>query len=132
MNMSVISKAEALSIAPKLKESFNHLVCVERWEETADVVSFRFQAGEPMKFDYKPGQFMTFVLEINEEQACRSYTLSSSPSRPYSLMVTIKRVPGGLVSNYLIDHLLPGQSVRVLPPTGQFNLFDIPAQKYLF
>lgn len=132
MNMSVISKAEALSIAPKLKESFNHLVCVERWEETADVVSFRFQAGEPMKFDYKPGQFMTFVLEINGEQACRSYTLSSSPSRPYSLMVTIKRVPGGLVSNYLIDHLLPGQSVRVLPPTGQFNLFDIPAQKYLF
>lgn len=132
MNMSVISKAGTLFIDPKRQDSFNHLVCVERWYETADVVSFRFQAGEPMKFDYKPGQFMTFVLEINGEQACRSYTLSSSPSRPYSLMVTIKRVAGGLVSNYLIDHLLPGQSVRVLPPTGQFNLFDIPAQKYLF
>ncbi|MGL6124824.1 MAG: 2Fe-2S iron-sulfur cluster-binding protein, partial [Shewanella sp.] len=53
------------------------------------------------------------------------YTLSSSPSRPHSLMVTIKRVAGGLASNYLIDKLLPGQSVRVLPPAGQFNLFDI-------
>ncbi|MGL5393568.1 MAG: FAD-binding oxidoreductase [Shewanella sp.] len=112
--------------------SFSQLVCVERWNETADVVSFRFQASEPVKFDYKPGQFMTFVLDINGEQACRSYTLSSTPSRPYSLMVTIKRVAGGLVSNYLIDCLQPGQTVRVLPPTGQFNLFDIPASKYLF
>jgi len=96
-----------LSSTPARQESFSQLECVERWNETADVVSFRFQAGEPMKFDYKPGQFMTFVLEINGEQACRSYTLSSTPSRPYSLMVT-------------------------LPPTGQFNLCDIPAQKYLF
>ncbi|WP_254071094.1 hybrid-cluster NAD(P)-dependent oxidoreductase [Shewanella xiamenensis] len=121
-----------LSSTPARQDSFSQLVCVERWNETADVVSFRFQAGEPMKFDYKPGQFMTLVLDINGEQACRSYTLSSTPSRPYSLMLTIKRVEGGLVSNYLIDHLQPGQMVRVLPPTGQFNLFDISAQKYLF
>lgn len=132
MNMNVMAGTGVLSVAPQRSESVNQLVCVERLNETADVVSFRFQAGEPMKFDYKPGQFMTFVLEINGEQVCRSYTLSSSPSRPYSLMVTIKRVEGGLVSNYLIDNIIPGQSVRVLPPTGQFNLIDIPAQKYLF
>ena len=119
--VSPLVHAEPARNGPALSE----LVCVERWNETVDVVSFRFQAGEPMKFDYKPGQFMTFVLEINGEQVCRSYTLSSSPSRPYSLMVTIKRVAGGLVSNYLIDNLLLGQSVRVLPPAGQFNLFDI-------
>lgn len=145
INLSVMT--EAISALPHKPESvsplvhaeparngpvLSELVCVERWNETVDVVSFRFQAGEPMKFDYKPGQFMTFVLEINGEQVCRSYTLSSSPSRPYSLMVTIKRVAGGLVSNYLIDHLQPGQRVRVLPPMGQFNLVDIPAQKYLF
>ncbi|QYJ77963.1 hybrid-cluster NAD(P)-dependent oxidoreductase [Shewanella acanthi] len=131
MNISTISNEFSLSFTTS-QTVFNQLVCVERWDETADVVSFRFQATEPMRFDYKPGQFMTFVLDINGEQACRSYTLSSSPSRPYSLMVTIKRVTGGLVSNYLIDYLQPGQSVRVLPPTGQFNLFDIPAEKYLF
>ncbi|MCS6094777.1 hybrid-cluster NAD(P)-dependent oxidoreductase [Shewanella baltica] len=145
INLSVMT--EAISALPHKSESvsplvhaeparngpaLSELVCIERWNETVDVVSFRFQAGEPMKFDYKPGQFMTFVLEINGEQVCRSYTLSSSPSRPYSLMVTIKRVAGGLVSNYLIDHMQPGQRVRVLPPTGQFNLVDIHATKYLF
>ena len=127
-SVSPLVHAEPARNGPALSE----LVCVERWNETVDVVSFRFQAGEPMKFDYKPGQFMTLVLEINGDQVCRSYTLSSSPSRPYSLMVTIKRVAGGLVSNYLIDHLQPGQRVRVLPPMGQFNLVDIPATKYLF
>lgn len=142
INLSVMARAKALhkpkSVSPVDAEParngpvLSELVCVERWNETIDVVSFRFQAGEPMKFGYKPGQFMTFVLEISGEQVCRSYTLSSSPSRPYSLMVTIKRVAGGLVSNYLIDHLQPGQRVRVLPPMGQFNLVDIPAQKYLF
>ncbi len=131
MNISTMPNI-SLASAPAGLVGFSQLVCVERWNETTDVVSFRFQAGEPMKFDYKPGQFMTLVLEINGEQACRSYTLSSTPSRPYSLMLTIKRVDGGLVSNYLIDHLQPGQTVRVLPPTGQFNLFDIPAKKYLF
>ncbi|MGI2132040.1 FAD-binding oxidoreductase [Shewanella baltica] len=145
INLSVMT--EAISALPHKPESvsplvhaeparngpvLSELVCIERWNETVDVVSFRFQAGEPMKFDYKPGQFMTFVLEISGEQVCRSYTLSSSPSRPYSLMVTIKRVASGLVSNYLIDHLQPGQRVRVLPPMGQFNLVDIPATKYLF
>ncbi|MGI2156301.1 FAD-binding oxidoreductase [Shewanella baltica] len=142
INLSVMAGAKALhkpkSVNPvdggpaQIGAGLSELVCVERWNETIDVVSFRFQAGEPMKFDYKPGQFMTFVLDINGEQVCRSYTLSSSPSRPHSLMVTIKRVAGGLVSNYLIDHLQPGQRVRVLPPMGQFNLVDIPAQKYLF
>lgn len=142
INLSVMAGAKALhkpkSVNPvdggpaQIGAGLSELVCVECWNETIDVVSFRFQAGEPMKFDYKPGQFMTFVLDINGEQVCRSYTLSSSPSRPYSLMVTIKRVAGGLVSNYLIDHLQPGQRVRVLPPMGQFNLVDIPAQKYLF
>ncbi|MCS6190874.1 hybrid-cluster NAD(P)-dependent oxidoreductase [Shewanella baltica] len=142
INLSVMAGAKALhkpkSVNPvgggpaQIGAGLSELVCVERWNETIDVVSFRFQAGEPMKFDYKPGQFMTFVLDINGEQVCRSYTLSSSPSRPYSLMVTIKRVAGGLVSNYLIDHLQPGQRVRVLQPTGQFNLVDIPAAKYLF
>ncbi|MDT3293857.1 hybrid-cluster NAD(P)-dependent oxidoreductase [Shewanella sp. SP2S2-6] len=142
INLSVMAGAKALhkpkSVNPvdggpaQIGAGLSELVCVERWNETIDVVSFRFQVGEPMKFDYKPGQFMTFVLDINGEQVCRSYTLSSSPSRPYSLMVTIKRVAGGLVSNYLIDHLQPGQRVRVLQPTGQFNLVDISAQKYLF
>ena len=40
---------------------------------------------------------------INGKKVLRSYTISSTPSRPYVLEVTIKRVPGGLVSNWMAD-----------------------------
>lgn len=108
------------------------LVCVEKWQETHDVVSFRFHGVEPVKFNFKPGQFLTFILDIDGEAVYRSYTISSSPSRPYSLVVTIKRIPDGVVSNYLCDKLDVGHSVSVTGPDGVFNLVDIQADKYLF
>ncbi|MGS0694572.1 FAD-binding oxidoreductase [Shewanella sp. 0m-4] len=110
----------------------HQLVCVEKWNETHDVISFRFQAATPVKFHFKPGQFLTLLLEINGEKIARSYTISSSPSRPYSIVLTIKRIAGGKVSNYLADNLEVGHMVRALGPDGVFNLVDIQAQKYLF
>ncbi|GIU24946.1 hybrid-cluster NAD(P)-dependent oxidoreductase [Shewanella colwelliana] len=108
------------------------LRCVERWQETHDVTSFRFQGEQSVKFHFKPGQFITLMLNINGKAVARSYTISSSPSRPYSIVVTIKRIEGGVASNYLVDHLQPGHSVTARGPDGAFNLVDINADKYLF
>lgn len=108
------------------------LKCVERWQETHDVTSFRFQGEHSVKFHFKPGQFITLLLNINGNVVARSYTISSSPSRPYSIVVTVKRIEAGVASNYLIDHLQPGHSVTASGPDGVFNLVDIEAKKYLF
>ena len=108
------------------------LRCVEKWNETHDVVSFRFQGLSPVKFNYKPGQFITFKLEIEGEMVYRSYTMSSSPSRPYSIVVTVKRIPGGKVSNFLADNVNQDDIVTLMGPDGVFNLVDIEAGKYLF
>lgn len=51
-------------------------------------------AEQPIMFFFKPGQFVTLELEIDSEQVFRSYTISSSPSVPYSFSITVKRVPG--------------------------------------
>ncbi|MCL1067792.1 hybrid-cluster NAD(P)-dependent oxidoreductase [Shewanella olleyana] len=108
------------------------LRCVEKWHETHDVVSFRFQGLTPVKFNYKPGQFITFKLEIDGEMVYRSYTMSSSPSRPYSIVVTVKRIEGGKVSNFVAEQVNQGDVISALGPDGVFNLVDIPAEKYLF
>ncbi|MCL2917513.1 hybrid-cluster NAD(P)-dependent oxidoreductase [Shewanella litorisediminis] len=109
------------------------LCCMERIDETHDVVTFRFEAaGQAVRFNYKPGQFISLLLEIAGEPHSRAYTLSSSPSRPYSISITVKRVEGGLVSNYLIDNLRPGHALDAMGPSGSFNLVDIPADRYLF
>lgn len=77
-------------------------------EETADAKTFRLVGEKPLLFSYRPGQFVTLLLTIDGEYIERSYSISSSPSRPHVLELTVKRVPGGRVSNWLCDHVMPG------------------------
>ncbi|MBA1273600.1 glycine-betaine demethylase subunit GbcB [Stutzerimonas azotifigens] len=110
-----------------------HVVrCVKVIQETWDVRTFCFMADQPILFFFKPGQFVTLELEIDGESVMRSYTISSAPSVPYSFSLTIKRVPGGRVSNWLHDNLSEGDQVPVHGPVGLFNAIDFPADKVLF
>jgi glycine betaine catabolism B len=108
------------------------LVCCHVRQETHDVKSFFFKAPGERTFVFEPGQFITLELEIDGEQINRCYTISSAPTRPHTLSITVKRVPGGPVSNWLHDHLVPGATVRVLGPAGEFTCARHPARKYLF
>ncbi|NOQ36891.1 MAG: FHA domain-containing protein [Methylococcaceae bacterium] len=100
--------------------------------ETHDTKSFRFIGEKPLLFSYKPGQFITLMLEIDGKKVCRSYSISSSPSRPHILKITIKRVANGLVSNWLCDNLKLGDKIKVKGPSGKFTCFDYPSGKILF
>ena len=46
--------------------------------------------------------------------------MSSAPEGDEPFTVTVKRVPGGVVSNWMIDHVAPGDTVEVTPPAGVF------------
>ncbi|RAU18497.1 hybrid-cluster NAD(P)-dependent oxidoreductase [Nitrincola tibetensis] len=110
-----------------------HLVrCVKVIQETWDVRTFCFMAEQPLLFFFKPGQFVTLELEIDSQTVMRSYTISSSPSVPYSFSITVKRVPGGKVSNWLHDNLKQGDELAVHGPVGVFNCIDYPTDKALF
>ncbi|MDI3406411.1 hybrid-cluster NAD(P)-dependent oxidoreductase [Streptomyces cavernicola] len=108
------------------------LVCKQVLDATADVRTFVLEPTEPRLFRHDPGQFLTLLLDIDGEPVERCYTISSPPTRPDLLTLTVKRVPGGLVSNWLHDHLTPGTTVRARGPLGQFTLTRHPAPKYLF
>lgn len=108
------------------------LVCRQVRAETHDVKTFLFSAREPRLFRFKPGQFLTLDLEINGATIQRCYTISSSPARPHLVSITVKRVPGGPVSNWLHDTMAPGKEIRAVGPLGEFTAFDHPAPKYLF
>ncbi|MBD3884513.1 FHA domain-containing protein [Phormidium tenue FACHB-886] len=114
--------------------------CVRITPETSDVKTFTFVADPPVLFTYKPGQFVTLDLEINGESVLRSYSISSTPSRPHSLEVTVKRVPApvdtphaspGLVSNWLHDTIVVGSQVKISAPMGKFTCAPHPAAKLL-
>lgn len=114
--------------------------CVRIVAETSDVKTFTFVADPPVLFSYKPGQFVTLELDINGEQVLRSYSISSTPSRPHTLDITVKRVaapadapnaPPGLVSNWLHDHLKLGSQIKLSGPFGKFTCLPNPAPKLL-
>jgi ferredoxin-NADP reductase len=100
--------------------------------ETADATTFRLVGEKPLLFAYRPGQFVTLLLTIDGEDIERSYSISSSPSRPHVLELTVKRVPGGRVSNWLCDHVMPGERLTIKGPAGKFSCFDCPGSKMLF
>ena len=115
--------------------------CIEVIDETHDVKTFRFVAEPTVLFSYKPGQFVTLNLEIEGKRVMRSYSISSTPSRPHILEITVKRVPAptdvadappGLVSNWLHDNLTVGSQVKLKGPMGNFTCADNQAQKLLF
>ena len=106
--------------------------CIGIIDRSHDFKSFQFMSEEPTLFFYKPGQFVTLELMIDGKRTLRSYTISSSPSRPHLIEISVKRVKNGLVSNYLHDKLNIGDTVVMKPPGGKFHCFDTVTDKYLF
>lgn len=108
------------------------LVCRRVLDITHDVRSFQFEPLGEAAFTFDPGQFITVQLEIDGEKIARCYTISSPPTRPHLMSITVKRVVGGPVSNWLHDNLTPGSRIVALAPRGAFTVTGTQAEKYLF
>ena len=96
MNNAINTQPDNESFSPINTQTWangrHNMRCVKVIDETWDVRTFCFMAEQPVLFFFKPGQFVTLELEIDGEPIMRSYTISSSPSIPYSFSITIKRV----------------------------------------
>lgn len=108
------------------------LKIVDIIDETVDTKTFRMVGTKPVLFSFKPGQFVTLNIPIDGKTVKRSYSISSSPSRPHTLELTVKRVPGGLVSNWMCDELKLGDVLNAKGPAGKFTCFGFPERKLLF
>lgn len=93
-------------------------------QETADSVTIYFWHPLSEQIKYKAGQFITIIVPAGEggKKVRRSYSMSTSPHSDTAIGVTVKRVEGGLVSNYLNDNVKVGDFLEVLEPLGNFFL----------
>lgn len=108
------------------------LVCTRVEEVTHDVRSFDLSPVDGATPAFDPGQYLTLTVEVDGVEVQRCYTIASSPTRRGPWTITVKRVPGGPVSNWLHDHLTEGDIVRATGPYGLFSIANHPAPKYLF
>jgi 3-ketosteroid 9alpha-monooxygenase subunit B len=92
--------------------------------ETAEAASFVLEVPAELEeaYRYAAGQFCTFRVEVDGVRHLRCYSMSSSPDVDDELQVTVKRVPGGVVSNWMIEHLAEGDPVETTRPAGVFRL----------
>lgn len=106
-----------------ISTQFDKLVLIDRQNETPDTVSFYFHTSNQQPLDFKPGQFINIGLSIDQVDYYRSYSISSLPQEN-KIQLTIKRVPNGIVSNWLIDQLNIGDTIQVHGIAGHFNIID--------
>jgi 3-ketosteroid 9alpha-monooxygenase subunit B len=90
-------------------------------KETADTRTYVL-APDETPFPYKAGQFCTFKVHVDGEDLYRSYSMSTAPETDSEMATTVKRVPGGKVSNWMLDNLVEGDEVTLTRAAGTFCL----------
>ena len=114
-------KAAAPDEKPHSGPRYYDLVVREIIQETRDAISIVFENPASGRINYKAGQFLTLIVNIDGKEVRRAYSLCSSPVTDEYLAVTVKRVDDGLLSNWLPDHLKKGSTIHVMEPMGQFT-----------
>lgn len=89
-------------------------------KETSDTITLCFKQPGLKKIKYLAGQYLTLQFRINGRRYIRPYSFSSTPLIDATLDVTVKRVPGGIVSNYINDTIKVGDVIEVQEPLGDF------------
>lgn len=93
-----------------------------------DAVTIHFDTNG-QEFDYLPGQYVNIYITINGKTEQRSYSLSSSPYLNEAPAITVKRLEGGLVSNYLADHAYEIKEWEIEGPLGVFTADESSFEK---
>lgn len=90
--------------------------------ETEDAVSIYLKQPFLGRINYKCGQFLTVVFTIEGREFRRAYSINSAQGIDDYISITIKKVKGGVISNFIFNHLKKGDTLTVLPPMGNFTL----------
>ncbi|HXH04646.1 MAG TPA: 1,2-phenylacetyl-CoA epoxidase subunit PaaE [Candidatus Competibacteraceae bacterium] len=100
---------------------FHRLKVAEVRRETPDSISVRFEVPPELREEYlySQGQHLTLCRAFDGVEERRSYSICSGVQER-ELRVAIKRIDGGLFSNWANDHLKAGDELEVMPPVGNF------------
>ena len=114
-------------IANALHPGKQYLKVAKIEEHAGDAKTFWLEAnpekGTKALAWFSAGQYLSISLKIGSMVMTRPYSLSSSPqeSKEGYYMLTIKRVEGGLASNYILDNWQVGTEVTASEPLGVFT-----------
>jgi 3-ketosteroid 9alpha-monooxygenase subunit B len=129
VNVVIVSSVAASPLADDGTVSahgFHPVVVRQVVHETADARSLVLDVPEELRpgFAYRAGQFVTVRMPGDGAPTLRCYSMSSAPEVDAELVITVKRVPGGAVSTWLVEQVQAGDPLQVTFPAGTFQLTD--------
>ncbi|CAN5162357.1 NADPH oxidoreductase [soil metagenome] len=101
---------------------------VEVRSETADSATIVIKPGKDWS-GHVPGQYVRVGAEVDGVRLWRTYSLTHGPRRDGCISITVKAIPGGVVSNHLVRRARAGQMLQLAQAQGEFVLPDpLPAK----
>jgi ferredoxin-NADP reductase len=88
---------------------------------TPESVTLRLRPNRAWE-GFEAGQFVNVTVEIDGVRHRRCYSPASAAGRAPEIEITVKRHPGGLVSNFLAERAHPGMVVGLSAAEGEFRL----------
>lgn len=120
-------------ISPALAQKTLQARIVEVIAETADTKSYVLKL--PRRWSgFTPGMHLPVAVQINGAWMRRTYSISSTPAqfrRDRTVSITVKKVAGGLVSNWLFDYGQCGDWLQIGEAAGAFTLEQSHSDKVL-
>ncbi len=117
----------ANQIAKALHPGTQYLKVSRIVDRTADTKSY-YLIPDPEKGTgklawFSAGQYLSISLNVEGKTLTRPYSLASSPREALAgeYMLTIKRVEGGIASQYILDNWTVGTEVKASEPLGVFT-----------
>ena len=94
---------------------------VEVVPETADAATLVIKPGADWA-GHAPGQYLRVGVDVDGIRQWRAYSLTHGNRPDGHLSITVKAVPGGVVSGYLVREARPGTLVHLEQAAGEFVL----------
>lgn len=102
---------------------------VQKKDLTHDIVELTIKLVDPPVIDFVAGQYIQLQSEAykGRDSVMRAYSVSSVPSAKEHIELIIRRVPEGICTTWVFDHLKEGMKVSFSGPYGEFHLSDTDA-----
>ncbi|MFL6063405.1 MAG: ferredoxin reductase [Friedmanniella sp.] len=100
--------------------------------ETADAATVRLRPGRSWR-GHRPGQYVRIGVDVDGVRQWRAYSLTSLRNAADGLLsITVKALPEGKVSRYVVRHLKRGTLVQLDQAAGDFVLPAVLPARTLF
>jgi ring-1,2-phenylacetyl-CoA epoxidase subunit PaaE len=112
------------------KPRFHRLRVAETRRETGECLSVAFVVPPALApaYSFTPGQYVTLRARVDGVEVRRPYSICAAPEEG-ELRVAIKRLEGGLFSEWAHAALRPGVELDVMTPDGRFGTPAVPGSE---